>query len=82
MSPRNAVTLGTMPGAGSEDVSGKWLMNGKPSGLVPGAMCLHRLGYRKAWPRPGFLWLALGVPHDALAADEVNWVREQLCGLI
>ena len=68
--------------SGALRVSGKWLKAGRQSRVAPGGDIFPRgEGTGRLGLQACLLWLALGIPQDCPAADEVNWAREQLRGL-
>lgn len=67
-----------MPAVVPGDVSSKWLMDGRPSGVVPGGDVLpHDWGTGRLGLRLDCFGLLLGFLHDSPAADEVNCAQEQ-----
>lgn len=44
-------------------------------------MDFHKAGVQEGLASPLLPWLALGLPHDSLAAAEVNGAQVQLCDL-
>lgn len=55
-------------------MSGKWLKDGRQSSVVPGSDILPRgQGTGSLGLEACLLWLALGIPQESPAADEVSW---------